>query len=161
MTMIVIDNEAPKYSQPSPPSAIRRVAMYFALPTPSPHKAGVESDAEQRVVLESRVVHRQVGALEVLRYDRTELREHHPLVLRRTMYIHKDITSKTSTRAGGHNGNRAGAAQPSGVGGEMRLDSRHALSQEATAWTLGYFEDKKPRRSSCAILHQLFALPNR
>lgn len=54
-------------------------------PTPPdqglPHEAGVESDAEERVVLEARVVDGEVGALQVLRHDRPELGHDHPLVL--------------------------------------------------------------------------------
>lgn len=46
-----------------------------------PHEAGVETDSEEGVVLEARVVHRQVGALQVLRHDGTELSEDYPLVL--------------------------------------------------------------------------------
>lgn len=48
----------------------------------SPHEAGVESDAEERVVLKARVVDGEVGALEVLRHDRPELGHDHPLVLK-------------------------------------------------------------------------------
>lgn len=113
-----------------------------------PHEAGVKPDAEKRVVLEARVVHGQVGALEVLRYDATELREDHQLVLRRT--------DKTKTKARGKRGRQRGRAVNWSAREERRRVRRNSAEYRSTTTVVETCACVRQRKKSVRLQREVY-----